>query len=200
MKNRNKVRDDPIMTVDLSFQFTEEKLNLTSDKTELDANFEALIERSDATKNLTEKMVKDCESLLVPNPGNRVEDFIFEKIEKKKPQRLSNIEHLGLDMIEAGGEFGADGAYGSALIKTGQAEQKLGQCERDFIANTGMCYIQPLRKFLDGEMRTITKEKGILETKRLDLDACKSRVRKARSMIGQQAVSNNKHHVCNSIN
>lgn len=78
--------------------------------------------------------------------GNRVEDFIFEKIEKKKPQRLSNIEHLGLDMIEAGGEFGPDGNYGAALIKTGQTEQKLGQVERDFIANTGMCFIQPLRK------------------------------------------------------
>lgn len=52
-------------------------------------------------------MVKDCEALLVPNPGNRVEDFIFEKIEKKKPQRLSNIEYLGLDMIEAGGTYGS---------------------------------------------------------------------------------------------
>lgn len=48
-------------------------------------------------------------------------------------------------------------------------------------------------RFLDGEMRTITKEKGILESKRLDLDSCKSRVRKARSMIGQQSVSTNFH-------
>lgn len=108
--------------------------------------------------------MKDCEAVLVPNPGkkiarptptftnnfqflgNRVEDFIFDKIEKKKPQRLSNIEYLGLDLIEAGGVFGPDGAYGAALIKTGQTEQKLGQVERDFIANTGMCFIQPLRK------------------------------------------------------
>jgi len=168
-------------------QLTEEKLNLTSDKTEYDSNFEALLERFEATKTLTEKIVKDTEAFIVPNPGNRVEDFIFEKIEKKKPQRLSNIEYLGLDMIEAGGSFGPDGSYGAALIKTGQTEQKLGQVERDFIANTGMCFIQPLRKYIDGEMRTITKEKGILETKRIDLDACKSRVRKARSMIGQQA-------------
>lgn len=49
-------------------------------------------------------------------------------------------------MIEAGGTFGPDGSYGAALIKTGLAEQKLGQVERDFIANTGMCFIQPLRK------------------------------------------------------
>lgn len=49
--------------------------------------------------------------------------------------------------------------------------------------------MQPLRKFLDGEMKTITREKGVLESKRLDLDACKGRVRKARGMLGQQAVS-----------
>ncbi len=130
----------------------------------------------------------DTEAVLVPNPTYRVEDFIFEKIEKKKPQRLSNIEYLGLDMIEAGGEFGQDGAYGQALIKTGQAEQKLGHVEREFISSAGMCFIQPLKKFLEGEMKTISKERGILESKRLDLDACKSKVRKARSMIGQQAV------------
>lgn len=91
--------------------------------------------------------------------------------------------------FQAGGEFGQDGDYGSTLIKVGQTEQKLGQCERDFISSTGIAFIQPMRKFLDGEMRTIIREKGVLETKRLDLDACKNRVKKSRSMLGQQAVS-----------
>lgn len=166
-------------------QLTEEKLG-TSEKTEMDAHFEHLNERSDCTKTWTEKIVRDTEAALIPNPANRVEDYIFEKIEKQKSKRLSNLEYLGLDMIEGGGEFGQDGAYGSALIKVGQAEQKLGSCERDFIGSAGMCFIQPLKKFLEGEMKTITKEKGILESKRLDLDACKNRVRKARSMLGQQ--------------
>lgn len=76
-----------------------------------------------------------------------------------------------------------------ALTKVGQAEQKLGQCERDFIGSSHSCFIQPLRRFLDGEMKTISKERGILESKRLDLDSCKNRVRKARSMLGQQAVN-----------
>lgn len=49
-------------------------------------------------------------------------------------------------MIEAGGTFGPDGSYGLALIKTGQTEQSLGQVERDFIANTGLYFVQPLRK------------------------------------------------------
>lgn len=166
-------------------QLTEEKLG-TSEKTEMDRHFEHLSERSDCARTWTDKIVRDTEAALIPNPANRVEDFIFEKIEKQKPKRLSNLEYLGLDMIEGGGEFGQDGAYGSALIKVGQAEQKLGSCERDFIGSAGMCFIQPLKKFLEGEMKTITKEKGILESKRLDLDACKNRVRKARSMLGQQ--------------
>lgn len=37
---------------------------------------------------------------MIPNPSQRVEDIIFDKIEKKRPQRLSNLEYLGSDMIE----------------------------------------------------------------------------------------------------
>ncbi|XP_012277452.1 endophilin-B1 isoform X4 [Orussus abietinus] len=169
-------------------QLTEETLG-TSEKTELDAHFEHLAERANATKTWTEKMLKNMEAMLTPNPGNRIEDFFFEKIDKRKPNRLSNLEHVGVDMIEAGNEFGPGIAYGNALIKVGQCQQKLGQIERDFISTAANCYVQPLRKFLDGEMKTISKEMGILEIKRLDLDACKSRVRKARSMLGQQSDS-----------
>ncbi|XP_016968402.1 endophilin-B1 isoform X1 [Drosophila biarmipes] len=173
-------------TISRVVQLTEEKLG-TTERTEYDLHFQNLAERADVTKTWTEKIVRDTESVLIPNPQNRVEDFIFEKIEKSKPKRLSNLEHLALDMIEAGGDFGQDLPYGQALIKAGQAEQKLGQCEHDFIATSGICFTQPLRKFLDGEMKTIGKERGILETKRLDLDACKNRVKKARSMLGQQS-------------
>ncbi|XP_063985480.1 endophilin-B1 isoform X4 [Diachasmimorpha longicaudata] len=167
-------------------QLTEETLG-TSEKTELDAHFEHLADRANMTKTWTEKILRNMEAMLTPNPGNRIEDFFYEKIDKKKPNRLSNLEYVGADMIEAGNEFGPGIAYGAALIKVGQCQQKLGQIERDFIGTAANCYIQPLRKFLDGEMKTISKEMAILETKRLDLDACKNRVRKARSMLGQQS-------------
>ncbi|KMQ97893.1 endophilin-b1 isoform x2 [Lasius niger] len=165
---------------------TEETLG-TSEKTELDAHLEHLAERANANKTWTEKILRNMEAVLTPNPGNRIEDFFFEKIDKKRPSRLSNLEYVGTDMIEAGNDFGPGIAYGSALIKVGQCQQKLGQIERDFIGTAANCYIQPLRKFLEGEMKTVTKEMAILETKRLDLDACKNRVRKARSMLGQQS-------------
>lgn len=146
-------------------QLTEEKLG-TTERTEYDQEFQTLAEHADATKLWTEKIVKNTESVLVPNPQNRVEDFIFEKIDKSKPQRLSNLEHLALDMIEAGGDFGQDLPYGQVLIKVGQAEQKLGHCERDFIGSTSICFTQPLRTFLEGDMKIITKERGLLESKR----------------------------------
>ncbi|XP_043523661.1 endophilin-B1 isoform X1 [Frieseomelitta varia] len=169
-------------------QLTEETLG-TSEKTELDAHLEHLAERANATKTWTEKILRNMEAVLTPNPGNRIEDFFYEKIDKKRPNRLSNLEYVGLDMIEAGNDFGPGIAYGSALNKVGQCQQKLGQIERNFIKDSAICYIQPLRKFLEGEMKTVTKEMSILETKRLDLDACKNRVRKARSMLGQQSES-----------
>ncbi|CAK9834133.1 SH3GLB1 [Anthophora retusa] len=167
-------------------QLTEETLG-TSEKTELDAHLEHLSDRANATKTWTEKILRNMEAVLTPNPGNRIEDFFYEKIDKKKPHRLSNLEYVGLDMIGAGNDFGPGIAYGSALIKVGQCQQKLGQIERGFIETAANCYIQPLRKFLEGEMKTVTKEMSILENKRLDLDSCKNRVRKARSMLGQQS-------------
>ncbi|XP_056642235.1 endophilin-B1 isoform X2 [Diorhabda carinulata] len=182
--NVKKMVKDAGAALSRAIQLTEEKLG-TSEKTELDAYFENLWSRAENTKNFTEKIVKNTEAVLIPNPGNRIEDYIYEKIEKQRPSRLSNLEYLGMDMVEAGTVLGPGTAYGSSLIKVGQWEQKLGQTERDFIGSAGMCFTQPLRKFLETEMKTIIKEKNLLEVKRLDLDACKNRVRKARSMLGQ---------------
>nr|XP_027232317.1 endophilin-B1-like isoform X3 [Penaeus vannamei] len=167
-------------------QYTEEKLG-SAEKTELDGHFESLSIQSDSARIWTEKLVAGAEAVLIPNPGNRVEDMLFEKIEKRRPNRLSNLEYLGLDMVQAGNEFGPGTAYGSALLRVGGAEQRLGLIEREFISNAVQGYVQPMRKFLDTEMKTIMREKRLLETKRLDLDACKSRLRKARSMDGQSA-------------
>lgn len=44
--------------------------------------------------------------------GNRMEDMIFEKIEKRRPNRLSNLEYLGLDMVQAGNNYGPGTPYG----------------------------------------------------------------------------------------
>lgn len=45
--------------------------------------------------------------------GYRIEDFFYEKIsEKRRPNRLTNLEYVGADMVDAGNDFGSGIAYG----------------------------------------------------------------------------------------
>lgn len=180
-----KIASEAATVFTRAVQYTEEKLG-TSEKTELDAHFESQVQRCDKTRLWTEKLLSRVEGVITPNPGNRVEDFLFEKLDRKPRDRLSNLDLLGVDMIDAGNDFGAGTAYGSALIKVGRTQQRLGMAEREFVQKSAKNFMQPLRSFLDGDMKTILKERKILENKRLDLDACKSRLRKAKSMEGQQ--------------
>lgn len=50
------------------YQFTEEKLG-QAEKTELDAHLENLLTRAECTKHWTEKILKQTEVLLQPNPS-----------------------------------------------------------------------------------------------------------------------------------
>ncbi|KAI4465452.1 sh3 domain-containing [Holotrichia oblita] len=135
------------------------------EKTELDAHFENLWERADSTKTWTEKIVRNAEAVLIPNPGNRIEDFIYEKIEKKKPTRLSNLEYLGLDMIEAGNEFGPGTSYGSTEYLF-QAERDLRIAQSEFdrqaeitklllegVSSSHAAHLRCLMEFVDTQAR-----------------------------------------------
>uniref|UniRef100_H2ZNC4 Uncharacterized protein n=1 Tax=Ciona savignyi TaxID=51511 RepID=H2ZNC4_CIOSA len=166
-------------------QFTEEKLG-NAEKTEYDANFENLQTRYDKTKHWTEKLKAQTEAALQPNPNNRMEDFVYLKLDRKPPDRINNTEQLGLTMIEAGNDFGPGTSYGSALAKCGETQMKLGQSEQTFIQTTLHNYLQPLSNFLEGDCKTIQKERKTLEKKRLDLDASKAKVRRAKSLEARQ--------------
>ncbi|KAK2147741.1 hypothetical protein LSH36_538g01023 [Paralvinella palmiformis] len=74
----------------------------------------------------------------------------------------------------------------STLVKVGQTEQKLGNAEKDFIHSASNNFLQPLKAFLDGDMKTLQKERRVLEAKRLDLDAAKGRLRRAKSVNGRE--------------
>ncbi|XP_076327582.1 endophilin-B1-like isoform X9 [Tachypleus tridentatus] len=140
-------------------QYTEEKLG-TSEKTEFDVHFETLAERADKTKHWTERIVARTDAILQPNPNAKVEDYLYEKLERKR-EKQTNFEALGQDMMDAGSEFGAGTAYGSTLIKVGQTQQKLGQAEKEFIHSVSTGFIRPLRGFLEGDMKTIQAEQEL---------------------------------------
>uniref|UniRef100_A0AAX7VE52 Endophilin-B1 n=1 Tax=Astatotilapia calliptera TaxID=8154 RepID=A0AAX7VE52_ASTCA len=144
-------------------QFTEEKLG-QAEKTELDAHLEKLLIRAESTKQWTEKIMKQTEVLLQPNPNVRLEEFVYEKLEKKVPTRMNNHELLGQSMIESGNEFGPGTAYGNALIKCGETEKQIGGAEREFIQSAAINFLTPFRNFLEGDFKTILAEQELKMT------------------------------------
>ncbi|XP_026887478.1 endophilin-B1b isoform X2 [Electrophorus electricus] len=167
-------------------QFTEEKLRQT-EKTELDAHLENLLMKAEATKHWTEKVMRQTEVLLQPNPNVRMEEFLYEKLDRKVPTRANNHELLGECLIDAGHEVGPGTAYGSALIKCGETEKQLGGAEKEFIQASAINFLTPFRSFIDGDYKTISKERKLLQNKRLDLDAAKTRLKKARAAEARSA-------------
>ncbi|XP_053775764.1 endophilin-B2 isoform X5 [Desmodus rotundus] len=194
--NMKKLASDAGIFFTRAVQFTEEKFG-QAEKTELDAHFENLLARADSTKNWTEKILRQTEVLLQPNPsewtgaraggwwlrlaGARVEEFLYEKLDRKVPSRVTNGELLAQYMAEAASELGPTTPYGKTLIKVAEAEKRLGAAERDFIHTASINFLTPLRNFLEGDWKTISKERRLLQNRRLDLDACKARLKKAKA-------------------
>uniref|UniRef100_A0A8C3IDY0 SH3 domain containing GRB2 like, endophilin B2 n=1 Tax=Chrysemys picta bellii TaxID=8478 RepID=A0A8C3IDY0_CHRPI len=178
--NMKKLASDAGVFFSRAVQFTEEKLG-QAEKTELDAHFENLLAKADCTKNWTEKILHQTEVLLQPNPSVRVEEFLYEKLDRKVPSRVTNGELLAQYMVEAANDFGPGTPYGKTLFKVGETQKRLGGAERDFMHSASINFLNPLRNFLEGDWRTITKERRILENRRLDLDACKARLKKAKA-------------------
>ncbi|XP_017557199.1 endophilin-B2b isoform X5 [Pygocentrus nattereri] len=181
--NVKKLASDAGVFFTRAVQFTEEKLG-QAEKTELDAHLENLIARGDCTKNWTEKIFRQTEVLLQPNPidhtGARIEEFFYEKLDRKIPTRTTNGELLGQYMQDAAKDFGPGTPYGSTLITVGEYQKKLGGAEREFLQASAVSFLTPLRNFLEGDWRTISKERRLLENRRLDLDVCKARLKKAK--------------------
>ncbi|XP_043843611.1 endophilin-B2 isoform X3 [Dromiciops gliroides] len=188
--NMKKLASDAGIFFTRAVQFTEEKFG-QAEKTELDAHFENLLARADSTKNWTEKILRQTEVLLQPNPslipGARVEEFLYEKLDRKVPSRVTNGELLAQYMSEAANELGPETPYGKTLIKVGETEKRLGAAERDFIHSASINFLTPLRNFLEGDWRTISKERRILQNRRLDLDASKARLKKAKAAEAKAA-------------
>ncbi|XP_069913885.1 endophilin-B2 isoform X2 [Oryctolagus cuniculus] len=178
--NMKKLASDAGIFFTRAVQFTEEKFG-QAEKTELDAHFENLLARADSTKNWTEKILRQTEVLLQPNPSARVEEFLYEKLDRKVPSRVTNGELLAQYMAEAASELGPSTPYGKTLVKVSEAEKRLGAAERDFTHAASLSFLTPLRDFLEGDWKTISKERRLLHNRRLDLDACKARLKKAKA-------------------
>ncbi|XP_064821751.1 endophilin-B2-like isoform X2 [Oncorhynchus masou masou] len=186
--NVKKLASDAGIFFTRAIQFTGEKFGQV-EKTELDAHFENLLSRADSTKNWTEKIFRQTEVLLQPNPSSRIEEFLYEKLDRTVPSRPNNEELLGHYMQDAAKDFGPGTPYGSTLIKVGDCERRLGSVQREFLQTSAIGFLTPLRNFLEGDWRTISKERRLLENRRLDLDSCKARLKKAKLAESKAAMN-----------
>ncbi|XP_061235238.1 endophilin-B1 isoform X1 [Neopsephotus bourkii] len=196
--NVKKLAADAGTFLSRAVQFTEEKLG-QAEKTELDAHLENLLCKAECTKLWTEKIMKQTEVLLQPNPNARIEEFVYEKLDRKAPSRMNNPELLGQYMIDAGNEFGPGTAYGNALIKCGETQKRIGTADRELIQTSAINFLTPLRNFIEGDYKTITKERKLLQNKRLDLDAAKTRLKKAKVAEARAAQLNTSQPEENNI-
>lgn len=87
-----------------------------------------------------------------------MEAYLIEKlaVTEKRKERLRNLEWLGSNMVAAGQELTPGDTYGSALIKCGQTQLKVGQIEREFASKADRDFIKPLKKFLDEDAKALT--------------------------------------------
>ncbi|XP_035189236.1 endophilin-B1 isoform X1 [Oxyura jamaicensis] len=196
--NVKKLAADAGTFLSRAVQFTEEKLG-QAEKTELDAHLENLLSKAECTKLWTEKIMKQTEVLLQPNPNARIEEFVYEKLDRKAPSRMNNPELLGQYMIDAGNEFGPGTAYGNALIKCGETQKRIGTADRELIQTSAINFLTPLKNFIEGDYKTITKERKLLQNKRLDLDAAKTRLKKAKVAEARAAQLNTSQPEENNI-
>uniref|UniRef100_A0A3B3R8I4 SH3-domain GRB2-like endophilin B1b n=1 Tax=Paramormyrops kingsleyae TaxID=1676925 RepID=A0A3B3R8I4_9TELE len=168
-------------------QFAEEKLG-QAEKTELDVRLDNLLTKADTRRRWTERLIKQTEVVLQPNPGLRMEGLLYEMLEREAPRHTSNHEQLGECMIDAGHELGPGTAYGKVLIKCGEMEKQIGGTQRKLIQGVTVGFLTPLRNFIEWDSKTVLKEGRLLENRRLDLDAAKTRLKRAQIADAHHAV------------
>ncbi|VDP75079.1 unnamed protein product [Echinostoma caproni] len=82
----------------------------------------------------------------------RVEDMVLKGFDKKK-ERMSSGEVLGDTLIRIANELGSGNPHGTALMKTGEAENALGQAERSMVQAIENGYLSWLRKYVNEDCK-----------------------------------------------
>ncbi|CAN0351742.1 unnamed protein product [Lampetra planeri] len=133
------------------------------------AEMAEMVERVEVTRRRSEGLVHHVQALLQPNPNIRMEEFLLGKLDRKAPARPTALEQLGQAMTEAANDLGPATAYGRALLRCGETEQRLGLAQRDFARAASATFLRPLQSFLDSDCRAIARERSRLETARAAL-------------------------------
>ncbi|EGD74189.1 hypothetical protein PTSG_06199 [Salpingoeca rosetta] len=167
-------------------QYTGEKFG-RAEKTEYDEDFTALANKTDAMKTQTEKMLKATSAYLQPNPSRRFEASVYARLKRPSRAHINELEALGNSFLEAADAVGTDTQYGAALQRAGEAEVSVGARFTELTRDVQSQFVEPLKQFVQSDLKRAAAERRALNSLRLDLDAAKSRVKKASPEKQQQA-------------
>lgn len=167
-------------------QYTEEQLRET-EKTRMSPEVNELWNQFERTNSNITKMKESIEALLQPNPNLRMEKFVLSKIDSTnqlgRPEDSSAHENLGRTLTGASKSLATTNPKLSEILSAaGSTQSQIAVDEKTFINTSRDCICRPFYSFLENDAKTIFKEKRTLETKRLDLDAAKAKLKKVKTL------------------
>ncbi len=115
--NFKQLAGDATNLFNRAVQFTSEQI-VGGEKTEYDSQLCSLMKAADQTKDWTEKIVSQTETLLQPNPALRAEAFVNSVFDRKVPEHMTITEQLGCYFEDAGADIGQHTSYGIMLKST----------------------------------------------------------------------------------
>ncbi|KAJ3290578.1 hypothetical protein HK104_006661 [Borealophlyctis nickersoniae] len=164
----------------------------TAQKTEYSEEFQVLegkVKRLEKDYRNTIKMTKWVGAFVLqflqPNPGLRVEDAVYDKLDVTAKNKAAKqpISALGNIMIHTGQGMGDNTVLGQALIRTGEAEKDIGEYWTQFEAETNKYWVTAVQKYIDVDLKDAVAVRRKLEKARLDMDSHKTKLKKtARSL------------------
>lgn len=155
-------------------QALSEAVSKTTDKTAFDPDFVDLEKRTDATKNVVEKLTKSMPLYLHPNPAARAKLSIVSGVAKmQKKAAAQRYPHaLGeiADICSKSTELGEDSVFGQALVAAGDSFHQITEANHAFDAEVQQNFLDPLKMLMERDIKEIMKHRKKLEGRRLDFD------------------------------
>jgi len=159
-------------------QATGEK-TIGTDKTSYDSMLALKIQKADSTEKHTKKIIEYATKVIEAGQEN---DKLYDVKSRFNQAAVKANKHetFGNCLLDASNEM-MFSDYGKDLRLLGDAEKQIALCEREFIKESSIVFVEPLSSFLSGELAAIQRETKLLDTKRLDLDVSKHRLSKLKN-------------------
>lgn len=155
-------------------QSIQEALNKGTEKTEFEPEYVELEKRTDAFKNIAERMVKAVPLYLHPNPAARAKLQLvagLNRVQRKAAaQRYPHPLAEVAENCSKGVELGDESCFGKSLVASADSFNRINDAHYSFDAEVQQSFLEPLKLIVDKDLKEIAHHRKKLEGRRLDYD------------------------------